>query len=238
MLVQKQHISEDSNVQECSTRVSISFLVGIFLALSGGFMDAYSYIGRGGVFANAQTGNMVLLGIHLSQGNFSQSLIYAVPICMFIVGIALAEIFRVFERSISWQHISLVVEIVAFLVVSHLGDDRDLFANVLISFVCGIQFESFRRIHGNAMTTTVCMGNIRTATQLFIEAAETKNTQKLKNGFIYLFITICFVLGAVIGYFSVVQWGRGAILVSVVFVGVALSLMILHKRNILKVRDL
>ena len=34
--------------------------LGIFLALAGGFMDAYSYICRGGVFANAQTGNILL----------------------------------------------------------------------------------------------------------------------------------------------------------------------------------
>ncbi len=200
-------------------------------------MDAYSYIGRGGVFANAQTGNMVLLGIHLSQGHFSQALIYAVPIGMFIVGIALAEVFRVFERNLSWQHVSLIVEIIAFLIVSTLTAESDLLANVLVSFVCGIQFESFRRIHGNAMTTTVCMGNMRNATQLFVEALETRNRQKLKSSFLYLFITICFVLGAVIGYFSVVQWDRKAIYVCVVFVSIALLLMILHKREKLNLRD-
>ena len=41
-------------------QISESIELGILLALSGGFMDAYSYIGRGGVFANAQTGNMLL----------------------------------------------------------------------------------------------------------------------------------------------------------------------------------
>ena len=47
-------------------QISESIELGILLALSGGFMDAYSYIGRGEVFANAQTGNMLLLGVHLS----------------------------------------------------------------------------------------------------------------------------------------------------------------------------
>ena len=42
-------------------QISESIELGILLALSGGFMDAYSYIGRGEVFANAQTGNMLLL---------------------------------------------------------------------------------------------------------------------------------------------------------------------------------
>ena len=38
---------------------SESFLVGALLAVSGGFLDAYTYLCRGGVFANAQTGNMI-----------------------------------------------------------------------------------------------------------------------------------------------------------------------------------
>ena len=51
-------------------QISESIELGILLALSGGFMDAYSYIGRGGVFANAQTGNMLLLGVHLRKEIF------------------------------------------------------------------------------------------------------------------------------------------------------------------------
>jgi hypothetical protein len=36
---------------------------GLLLACAGGFLDAYTFVGRGGVFANAQTGNIVLLGV-------------------------------------------------------------------------------------------------------------------------------------------------------------------------------
>ncbi|WP_427189458.1 DUF1275 family protein [Parvimonas sp. G1604] len=39
-------------------QMSESIELAIFLALSGGLMDAYSYLLRGQVFANAQTGNM------------------------------------------------------------------------------------------------------------------------------------------------------------------------------------
>lgn len=43
------------------TQISESIRLGALLAISGGMMDAYSYIMRGHVFANAQTGNMLLL---------------------------------------------------------------------------------------------------------------------------------------------------------------------------------
>ena len=47
-------------------QMSESIRLGMLLAVSGGFMDAYSYIERDHVFANAQTGNMLLLGVNLS----------------------------------------------------------------------------------------------------------------------------------------------------------------------------
>ena len=40
-------------------QMSSSLSVGFLLALAGGFMDAYSYMARGKVFANAQTGNIL-----------------------------------------------------------------------------------------------------------------------------------------------------------------------------------
>ena len=48
-------------------QMSDSVEVAVFLAFSGGVMDAYSYLVRGGVFANAQTGNLLLLGINLTS---------------------------------------------------------------------------------------------------------------------------------------------------------------------------
>ena len=40
-------------------QMSESLLLGAMLAMAGGFFDAYTYLCRGKVFANAQTGNIV-----------------------------------------------------------------------------------------------------------------------------------------------------------------------------------
>ena len=45
--------------------MSDTFRAAVFVTLSGGFQDAYTYISRGQVFANAQTGNIVLLSAAL-----------------------------------------------------------------------------------------------------------------------------------------------------------------------------
>ena len=59
---------ENHSLQRKEIQTSETLKLGILLALSGGFMDAYSYICRGGVFANAQTGNMLLLGVNRHRG--------------------------------------------------------------------------------------------------------------------------------------------------------------------------
>ena len=58
-------------MKKIAKQMSESIELGIVLAASGGFMDAYSYIMRDHVFANAQTGNMLLLGVSISERNWS-----------------------------------------------------------------------------------------------------------------------------------------------------------------------
>ena len=60
--------------------MSASLPVGILLALAGGFMDAYSYMARGHVFANAQTGNILLFAVAVSEGRPGDSLRYLLPV--------------------------------------------------------------------------------------------------------------------------------------------------------------
>ena len=61
-------------------QISESIELGIILALAGGFMDVYSYIGRDHVFANAQTGNIVLLSAHIMDGQWGMVLHYFIPL--------------------------------------------------------------------------------------------------------------------------------------------------------------
>ena len=59
---------------------SESLANGLLLAFAGGMMDAYTYLCRGQVFANAETGNLVLLGIQLAQRNWGRALYYLCPL--------------------------------------------------------------------------------------------------------------------------------------------------------------
>ena len=64
------------------------------LALVGGFLDVYTFLCRGYVFANAQTGNIVLMAASLATLDFNRVLTYFTPIISFVVGIIICEIIR------------------------------------------------------------------------------------------------------------------------------------------------
>lgn len=82
---------------------SESVKLGILLAIVGGFLDTYTFIGRGGVFANAQTGNVVLVGIEAATGDWEQAMFHAVPILAFIVGVVVAEMIKNLQYACSFR---------------------------------------------------------------------------------------------------------------------------------------
>lgn len=91
---------------KASKQISESLPIMILLTLSGGFMDAYSYLCRGEVFANAQTGNILLFGVNLSMGHWSKALQYVCPVLAFAIGIAAAEFVRrkfTNRKHVHWQ---------------------------------------------------------------------------------------------------------------------------------------
>ena len=45
-------------------------LIGTLLTAAAGSFDAYTYLLHGEVFAGLQTGNVILLGVHLGQGQW------------------------------------------------------------------------------------------------------------------------------------------------------------------------
>ena len=54
-------------------------LIACLLATVGGYLDAYAYLAHGRVFANAQTGNVVFLGVYASAGLWAQAARHVPP---------------------------------------------------------------------------------------------------------------------------------------------------------------
>ena len=183
--------------------MSDKFITGGILAFVGGFLDAYTYICRGQVFANAQTGNIVLFGAKLSKKEFIGAIHYAVPIIAFVIGIVIANIIKSQYRDkelVHWRQIIVGLELLMLLVVANIPQGRwDFLANIVVSFVCSLQVESFRKVNGYAYASTMCTGNLRSATERLFTYVRTRDTKELKASFHYYGIILFFIIGAAVG---------------------------------------
>ena len=197
-------------------QMSETFLMGTLLALTGGFLDAYTYISRGGVFANAQTGNIVLLGLNMASGQWSRVLYYLVPIIAFVLGIFLAESIRgkcMYNRKMHWRKLVLILEILVLLFVAVLPQGKfDMIANVAVSFICAMQVESFRKVNGNTFATTMCTGNLRSGTERLYRFGRTGEVKELEKSLQYYGIILIFIIGAMAGMWLTKQFAQKAVL--------------------------
>lgn len=197
--------------------MSASLPLYLILSLSGGCMDAYSYLCRDRVFANAQTGNMLLFGVNLAEGNYPDALKYLWPILAFSVGIVLSDVIRSrMQRSrLHWRQLSLLAEVVILFLASLLPQSRNAAANAMISLACGLQVESFRAVLGNSIATTMCIGNLRSGLNHLTAFFQTRQRERLKKALIYFGIILSFILGAVIESALIRRFAERALYLSV-----------------------
>uniref|UniRef100_UPI0023F01FB0 YoaK family protein n=1 Tax=Faecalibaculum rodentium TaxID=1702221 RepID=UPI0023F01FB0 len=177
---------------------SESIVLGTLLAVSGGLMDAYSYILRGQVFANAQTGNILFLGIYLCSGQWREVIHYLFPVAGFTAGIFISELMHLSRlHPVHWKQTILLAEAFLLLLVPFIP--LDLFANSLTSFVCGMQVQTFRKLRGHPFATTMCIGNLRSGTVSLVNWLCHREHHHLRAAGAYYYVIFCFVIGAVIG---------------------------------------
>lgn len=192
-----------------------TFLLAAALAVAGGFLDAYSYLARGGVFANAETGNMVLLGISLLRGEWLRALTYLAPVLAFALGVWAAEALRArFQDhpAVHWRQLALGAETAVVALVAFLPGDLNMLANILVAFTCAVQVESFRRVRGHPFASTMCTGNLRSGTEELFLWWKNKDPAAGASAACYYGIIAIFIAGAALGAWACGLWGQKAAL--------------------------
>ena len=140
--------------------------VGLLLAFAGGMLDAYTFLWRGQVLATAETGNMVMMGVSLVQGDWAKTISYLFPILAFALGVFASEVAKnKLEHRGNfphWRRLILLLEVAIICVVAFLPlGIGDGVTNIAISFVSALQVASFRSFRGCPAFTTMCTGNLR-----------------------------------------------------------------------------
>ena len=213
-------------------QMSEAFRTVMFLSASGGLQDAYTYIGRGKVFANAQTGNIVLMSQAAFDGDLARVLHYLVPLLSFALGVAVAEAIHIRYREakrLHWRQLVLVVEILLLFGVGFLPNTLDLAANALVSFACAMQVQAFRKVHGYPFASTMCIGNMRSGMQYLYTGLHTKDRAVLRRAMQYFAVIALFAVGAAAGSLLTIHFGNRVIWFCCASLLVSLSFMFIRE---------
>lgn len=172
------------------------------LMAAAGIFGAYTYLLRGGVFCNAQTGNVVLMGMALGAGDWRGALYYLIPICAYLLGAFVSELLPnpVKHRlPIRWDTLFIAVEMLFVAALGLLPDDAPVqISQVTVNFIASMQYNTFRQAEGIPMATTFCTNQLRQVGVGFAKALRKHDREGLSRALFFLGMLGCFFAGGVL----------------------------------------
>ncbi|MDD5987738.1 MAG: YoaK family protein [Eubacteriales bacterium] len=183
-------------------QTSESFRLSAILSFSGGLQDAYTYNVRGRVFANAQTGNVVLMSQNFMVKNWNSGIHYVLPLISFAAGVFITEQIEYRcknSKGVHWRQLVLLIEIVLLGIVGLMPPNLNIVANMLVSFACAMQVQAFRKVHGYGYASTMCIGNLRSGTESLSRFLRNKDRASLNKALHFFGIILIFAIGAGVG---------------------------------------
>lgn len=135
------------------------------LIVVAGYFGAYTYLLRGNVFCNAQTGNVVLMGMALGSGKWSEAFYYLIPIFAYLLGAFVSELLPnpiKHHLPIRWDTMLIAIEMLAVVVLGFVPLTAPVqIAQVTINFIASMQYNTFRQAEGVPVATTFATNHIR-----------------------------------------------------------------------------
>ncbi|TWH97931.1 uncharacterized membrane protein YoaK (UPF0700 family) [Bradyrhizobium daqingense] len=165
-------------------------LVAFLLTLSGGFLDAFTWLSLGGVFASSQTGNVAFLGIDAMSGQWRQAVHHLLPIVAFLLGASLAIRIRAPLRCLVGEIVCLTV---AMLLLHRIPEMATIPA---ISFGVALRSASFRQVERWQILTVTVTGDMLRAID---QSVATSNRDAARGTWIMFLLCLMFLMGAALG---------------------------------------
>lgn len=199
----------------------------MFFTFLGGFLDAYCVILRGGVFASAQTGNIIFLGVSVATRKWADIPEKLLPIIFFAIGTIIVQITkRKYAGDIGnrWRLWLLGLQILVLIIIGAVPlSVPNLPVTTVLSLSMAVQLSCYTTVSGLPYANAFTTGNYRKFienTYLYCVTKESVYHHKMKA---FGLIVFCFVLGTMsaallIPYLSVHTAWIAAGLLTVFFV--------------------
>jgi uncharacterized membrane protein YoaK (UPF0700 family) len=213
-----------------------SLWFALLLTLANGFLDAHTYLTRGGVFANVQTANVIFFAIDGAERKFAAALAHLWPILAFIAGVTLAShiksgrIERIVPRPLVW---TMVVQALALAIIGFVpASVPHSYVTVPISFLAAVQIGLFRNIGDLLYMPVATTGNLMRFVEAGYDGFVERNAASRRACGVYGALIAAFAAGAVAGAVASLAMGVHAIWLPAGFLAVTLCLFIFDERHL------
>lgn len=176
-----------------------TLLPGALLAATAGSLDGYTFLHQGAVFAGLQTGNLILLGVHLGGGQWPEAAHYAGALLTFMLGTAVARGIqhRYQDARLDRGTLILCYELLLIslaLLVTQLGPQP--LVTWLLAAAAAAQLQEFRSLHGAPFTSLMMTGNLRLLVESGYDWLIRREHQAKRRTVDILVILLSFAAGA------------------------------------------
>jgi uncharacterized membrane protein YoaK (UPF0700 family) len=208
----------------------LSLPVGAVLMVATGFLDAYTFLQHGHVFAQAMTGNLALIAV----GAFDPSVVaFWRPLVAYLAFLAGVGVMWVWSRAEPQRHVpvpqtaTLAIQVVVLAVVGFVGGGRPSVVIVpVIAFVAGMQIAAFRDVGPASFTTTVMTTNSMRTVHALLGALTSQDAEGRVVAGAYGTALAGFVGGAFLGAFSSTVLGDRAAWVGAILFALTCGLFV------------
>jgi uncharacterized membrane protein YoaK (UPF0700 family) len=212
----------------------------------GGYVDAFGYLLLFQLFAANMSGNSILLGIALGQGQWHAAFRQALPIPLFFGGVALGAVvgLALEQRGVRRRVTVLLALEIALLVVFALYGGRflhdgalrpetawqDILLTALLTLPMGMQNVALRRVGGVSVYTTFVTGTLTSLAETLVGYRGPVPQHPIDGGgraapepgravLLLGGMWAAYVAGAGLGAVLVLRWALGALVVPLLVLG-------------------
>ncbi len=220
--------TRENDISETVDDRAASLTLSTLLATAGGYLDGYTFVGHGHVFANAMTGNVVLLGIEVLGSERQRAYTHLPPILTFLCGVWVAKLLhlRAMNHLIPNPYAAvLILEIALLSILSCLPSTcPDILITTIVAFTASLQVQTFRTVQGHSYTSTFTTGNLRSLSEALFDCV-TRPDQRVEAAYkarVFAIICVGFLFGAAAGGSITHVMGNKALWVELFFLVFAL----------------
>jgi len=213
-----------------------SLWFALLLTLANGFLDAHTYLARGGVFANVQTANVIFGAIDTSKREWVLALAHLWPLLAFIAGVGLASFIkagrveRIVPKPLRW---TMAVQAVALAIIGFVpASVPHSYVTVPISFLAAMQIGLFRNIGELVYLPVATTGNLMRFVEAGYDGFVEKHAESRRAFGVYGSLILAFAVGALVGAIASRAWGVHAIWLPAGFLAITLCLFIIDERHL------